>query len=85
MSIIGRPLLGPRNAGAGLIAFRRLRFPFTFMGILGLAIGLWVVVYLAMHPGLDPGSRLAALGTGAVCVGFGAYVLIRRVRRGPTP
>ena len=54
------------------------------MGVLGLAIGLWVVVYLAVHPGLDSGSRVLALGTGIVCVGFGAYVLIRRLRRGPS-
>ena len=54
------------------------------MGVLGLAIGLWVVAYLATHPGLDPSSRALALGTGAVCVGFGAYVLIRRLRRGPS-
>ena len=52
------------------------------MGVLGLAIGLWVVVYLVSHPGLDPSSRGLALGTGAVCVVFGVYVLIRRVRRG---
>lgn len=62
----------------------RLRFPFTFMGVLGLAIGLWVVAYLAIHPGLDSGSRVLALGTAVVCLGFGAYVLIRRLRRGPT-
>jgi len=54
------------------------------MGFLGLAIALWVVVYLAMHPGLDAGSRSLALGTAAVCLAFGAYVLIRRVRRGPS-
>ena len=61
-----------------------MRFPFTFMGILGLAIGLWVAVYLAMHPGLDEGSRSLGLGTAIVCLAFGAYVLIRRVRRGPS-
>jgi hypothetical protein len=60
-----------------------LRFPFTFIGLLALAIGLWVVVYLASHPGLDAVSRSLALGTAVVCLGFGAYVLIRRVRRGP--
>ena len=54
------------------------------MGVLGLAIGLWVAVYLATHPGLDSGSRVLALGTGVVCVGFGAYVLIRRLRHGPS-
>jgi len=61
-----------------------LRFPFTFMGVLGLAIGLWALVYLAMHPGLDAGSRSLALATAVVCLAFGAYVLIRRVRRGPS-
>jgi hypothetical protein len=59
-----------------------LRFPFTFMGVLGLAIALWIVVYLAVHPGLDPASRSLALGTAVACLAFGAYVLIRRVRRG---
>jgi len=54
------------------------------MGVLGLALGLWVVAYIALHPGLDSGSRALALGTAAVCLGFGAYVLIRRVRRGPS-
>jgi hypothetical protein len=54
------------------------------MGILGLAIGLWVAVYLATHPGLDAGSRSLGLGTAVVCLAFGAYVLIRRVRRGPS-
>ena len=60
-----------------------MRFPFTFMGILALGIGLWVLVYLAWHRGLDAGSQGAALATALVCFGFGAYVLIRRVRRGP--
>ena len=54
------------------------------MGVLGLAIGLWIVVYLAVHPGLDAGSRALALATAVVCLAFGAYVLIRRVRRGPS-
>jgi hypothetical protein len=53
------------------------------MGLLALGIGLWVLVYLAWHRGLDPGSQGMALATSVVCFGFGAYVLIRRVRRGP--
>ena len=60
-----------------------MRFPFTFMGVLALAIGAWVVVYLALHPGLDAGSRGLAAATALVCFGFGIYVLVRRVRRGP--
>jgi hypothetical protein len=53
------------------------------MGLMAIGIGLWVVLYLAGHAQLDQGSRGAAEATAAVCFGFGAYVLIRRVRRGP--
>jgi hypothetical protein len=53
------------------------------MGLMALAIGVWVVVYLAGHRGLDPGSRELAAGTALVCFAFAAYVLFRRVRRGP--
>ncbi|HKV87312.1 MAG TPA: hypothetical protein VJT78_04880 [Candidatus Dormibacteraeota bacterium] len=60
-----------------------MRFPFTFMGVMAVAIGLWVVLYLAAHRGLDQGSEVLAAATAVVCFAFGAYVLIRRVRRGP--
>jgi hypothetical protein len=60
-----------------------VRFPFTFIGVLALAIGVWVVVYLAAHRSLDPVSQELAGGTALVCFGFAAYVLIRRVMRGP--
>jgi len=53
------------------------------MGVLALAIGLWVGVYLAAHPTLDPASRGLAVATAVVCFGFGVYVLVRRLRRGP--
>jgi hypothetical protein len=53
------------------------------MGVLALAIGGWVVVYLASHRALDQGSQGLAVATAIVCFGFGLYVLIRRVRRGP--
>jgi hypothetical protein len=66
-----------------LLGFQRVRFPFTFMGVLALGIGLWVLVYVAGHRGLDAASQAIALATVAVCWGFGAYVLIRRFRRGP--
>jgi hypothetical protein len=60
-----------------------VRFPFTFLGFLALALGLWVVVYLVGHRSLDQGSQELAAGTAVVCFGFGLYVLIRRVTRGP--
>jgi hypothetical protein len=61
----------------------RVRFPFTFMGVLALGIGVWVLAYLAGHRAMDLVSQEVAGATGAVCLGFGAYVVIRRVRQGP--
>jgi len=60
-----------------------VRFPFTFMGVMAVGIGLWIVVYLGAHRALDSVSQAMAVGTAVLCFGFGAYVLIRRVRRGP--
>ena len=60
-----------------------MRFPFTFMGLMALAIGLWVVLYLAAHRSLDVLSQQLAGATAVVCFAFALYVLIRRVRRGP--
>ena len=71
-----------RGSGCRLLGFGRVRFPFTFMGIMALAIGLWVVAYLAGHRSLDPVAQELAGATAVVCFGFAAYVLIRRVRRG---
>jgi hypothetical protein len=65
------------------LAFLPVRFPFTFLGIMALAIGLWVVVYLITHPAMDPVSQGMAIGTAVISWGFGFYVLIRRVMRGP--
>lgn len=66
-----------------LLAFGRVRFPFTFIGLLALGIGVWVLAYMGGHRGMDP----VAQGIGAITIllswGLGGYVLIRRVRRGP--
>jgi hypothetical protein len=53
------------------------------MGVMALGIGVWVLAYLAGHRGLDPVSEGIAVTTILISWGFGAYVLIRRVRRGP--
>ena len=66
-----------------MLGFGRLRFPFTFMGVMALGIGIWVLVYLAGHRSLDPGSQVIAGATVLISWGFGAYALIRRFRRGP--
>ncbi len=52
------------------------------MGFMALGLGLWVLVYLAGHE-LEPGSRGIAILAVVLLWGFAAYVLIRRVRRGP--
>jgi hypothetical protein len=53
------------------------------MGLMALGLGLWVLLYLAVHRGLDPASQGVGLVTVAICVAFGVYVLVRRIRRGP--
>jgi hypothetical protein len=53
------------------------------MGLMALGIGVWVVAYLAGHQNLDPVSQAIAGATVLLSWSFGAYVLIRRVRRGP--
>jgi len=53
------------------------------MGVIALALGVWVVAYVSSHQALDAASRSLALGTAVVCFAFALYVLVRRVRRGP--
>jgi hypothetical protein len=82
----GRPELSSNTRGSverTLLGFGLLRFPFTFLGVMALGTGLWVVVYLAGHPGLDPIARGIAAATVLICLVFGAYVVARRIRRGP--
>src|SRR5438309_674366 len=66
-----------------LLGFGRLRFPFTFMGVMALGIRVWVLIYLAGHRWLDPAAQAIAGTTVVISWGFGLYVLLRRVRRGP--
>ncbi len=71
---------GPR---AGALRSLAVRFPFTFLGVTALLFGAWVIVYVAGHPSLDPASRGLAIATVIGSWLFGAYVVVRRVRRGP--
>jgi len=50
---------------------------------MALGLGLWVLLYLAVHRGLDPTSQGIGLFTVAICLAFGVYVVVRRIRRGP--
>jgi hypothetical protein len=51
------------------------------MGVMALGIGIWVLAYVAGHRGLDSVSQAIAATTILISWGFGAYVLIRRLRR----
>ena len=73
----------PQRLSPLLLAFGPVRFPFTFMGVMAFGIGLWVVAYLAAHRSLDPPSQGIAVATALLSWGFGGYVLVRRIRRGP--
>ena len=53
------------------------------MGVMALGIGVWVLAYLAGHRDLDPMSQAIAATTVLIAWSLGAYVLIRRLRRGP--
>jgi hypothetical protein len=59
-----------------------LRFPFTFMGVFSVAFGGWVGAYVALHPTHDPVTQALELGPGIGLVGFGAYLIYRRVAHG---
>ena len=67
----------------GGLAFVGVRFPFTFLGVMALAFGAWIVVYLLGHHSLDAVSQGLAIATVALSWAFAAYVLVRRLRRGP--
>src|SRR6266851_5304241 len=82
-SIIGTPVKAPSGADTRALAWFAVRFPFTLLGLMAIAIGVWVAVYLTVHPGLDPVSNGLAFGTAVGAFAFGAYVLVRRLRRGP--
>jgi hypothetical protein len=60
-----------------------MRFPFTFMGVVSLVIGLWIFIYLVTHQPLEPFSGGLALATAFINVAFGSFVVARRLRRGP--
>lgn len=75
-------MVGPAGGRAATIS--AVRFPFTFMGLLSTAFGLWIGVYFALHP-LSPDPVVAGSGwlAAALMLGFGIYVLLRRLRHGP--
>lgn len=57
-----------------------MRFPFTFMGLLSIALGIWIVAYAALHPVHDA----VVLGLEAIpavaLLAFGGWIVVRRLR-----
>ena len=59
-----------------------MRFPFTFMGLLSIGLGAWIVGYGALHPTDDPVSTALELVPALGLIAFGGWLLYRRVTRG---
>jgi len=60
-----------------------MRFPFTFMGFMSLALGAWILLYLVIRKPDGPVSGGIEVATAFLMVAFGSWVVYRRVRRGP--
>jgi hypothetical protein len=56
-----------------------VRFPFTFMGILCLALGLWIMIYLVIRGPDDPLSGGIEVAMAFVLIAFGSWVVWRRL------
>lgn len=50
---------------------------------MAIGVGIWIAVYVTGHHSLDQGSVWIAYGTALAAFGFGGYVIVRRLRRGP--
>lgn len=60
-----------------------MRFPFTFMGVMSLLVGLWIFIYFTIHRPDDALSGGMEVAMGFVMIGFGSWVVWRRLRGGP--
>jgi hypothetical protein len=60
-----------------------MRFPFTLMGLIAALAGLWALAYVVTPHHLDPLANGLAAGSGLALLGFGGYLLYRRMTRGP--
>ena len=61
-----------------------MRFPFTFMGLLSVALGAWIAGYVLLHPSHD-GVTLGLEVIPAIGLAlFGGWLLYRRVVHGRT-
>ncbi|MDQ6772322.1 MAG: hypothetical protein M3024_04940 [Candidatus Dormibacteraeota bacterium] len=56
-----------------------MRFPFTFMGFASLALGVFVFAYFALRKPDGPVSGGIEIAIAFVMVGFGSWVVWRRL------
>lgn len=57
----------------------RVRFPFTFMGIMSLVLGAWIMVYFMVRKPDGPVSGGIEVAMAFVMIGFGSWVVWRRL------
>jgi hypothetical protein len=61
-----------------------MRFPFTFMGLLSVALGAWIAAYVAFHPTRDAVTVGLEVVPAAALILFGGWLLYRRAVHGKT-
>jgi len=54
-----------------------MRYPFTFMGVFSLAVGLWMFFFLITHPHMDPFAGGLTTMSAFLMVAFGSFVVYR--------
>ena len=55
-----------------------MRFPFTFMGLLSVALGAWIAGYVFLHPSRDGATLGLAVVHALGLALFGGWPLYRR-------
>jgi hypothetical protein len=56
-----------------------VRFPFTFMGFLSLALGVWIMVYFLIRKPDGPVSGGIEVAMAFLMIAFGSWVVWRRL------
>jgi hypothetical protein len=57
----------------------RVRFPFTLMGVMSLVLGAWVILYFLIRKPDGPVSGGIEVAIAFVMIGFGSWVVWRRL------
>jgi predicted MFS family arabinose efflux permease len=60
-----------------------MRFPFTFMGLLSVALGAWIGGYVVLHPSRDGVTLALEVLPALALIAFGGWLLYRRAIHGP--